>query len=212
MAQILFSEGDQRADDTRRPGRLAHLCIDVQGMFAEPTDWHTPWLNAVLPAIEALVDRAPQQTLFTRFVPPPTAEDAPGAWKGYYQRWPSMTRDRLDPDLIDIVPSLRRFVPPARVLDKPAYSPWLGTGLHAQLQQAKVNRLLISGGETDVCVLTAVLGAIDLGYHVFLPTDAVFGSADQTHDAVLTLYRSRFAQQLTTMTTTELLETWEEIA
>lgn len=31
-----------------------HLCIDMQRIFAEPTPWHTPWMDRVLPVIEEL--------------------------------------------------------------------------------------------------------------------------------------------------------------
>ena len=47
-------------------------------------------------------------------------------------------------------------------------------------------------------MLAAVLGAVDLGYRVVLATDALCSSADQTHDALLTFYRQRFAQQIET--------------
>jgi hypothetical protein len=55
--------------------------------------------------------------------------------------------------------------------------------------------LVISGGETDVFVL-AVLGAGDLGYRVVLATDALCSSSDETHDALLTSYESRFSEQI----------------
>ena len=28
-----------------------HLCIDMQTLFAERTDWHVPWFERVLPAV-----------------------------------------------------------------------------------------------------------------------------------------------------------------
>lgn len=191
---------------------IAHICVDVQTMFAADTDWHAPWLNRVLPAIEAIVERDPARTVFTRFIPPEHPEDAPGAWQDYYQRWPAMTRASLPAEMLELVPSLLRYVPPARQLDKTIYSPWLQTDLHRGLRREGVDTLIVTGGETDVCVLTTVLGAIDLGYRVVLPTDAVFGSADQTHEATLTLYRSRFGQQLTACTTQDLLDNWAEVA
>lgn len=191
-------------------GRVVHVCVDVQSMFAEETPWHAPWLNKVLPAIEAIVDREPERTIFTRFVPPEHPEEAERAWVDYYRKWSQMTRSQLAPGMVDLVPSLQRYVPPARVLDKPIYSPWLTSGLHHALTEAGVTTLVVSGGETDICVLATVLGAIDLGYRVLLPTDAVFGSADQTHDAALSLYRSRFGQQLTACTTAELLDNWDD--
>lgn len=185
--------------------RWAHLCIDVQRMFAEETPWRAPWLERVLPAIEELAGRAPERTIFTRFLPPGTRDDASGAWRTYYDRWPDMVRERLDPRMLDLVPALARFVPPGRVFDKPIYSPWLSGELHRFLRQDGVERLVISGGESDICVLATILGAIDLGYHVVLPLDALFGSADETHDAVLDIYRSRFQTQLTIVGVSDLL-------
>ena len=189
-----------------------HICVDVQTMFAADTDWHAPWLVKVLPAIEAIVDRDPPHTIFTRFIPPAQPAEASGAWRDYYQRWPRMTRALLPSEMLEVVPALRRYIPPARQLDKSIYSPWLLTELHAGLHREGVDTIIVTGGETDVCVLTTVLGAIDLGYRVILPTDAVFGSADQTHDATLTLYRSRFGQQLTACTTQDLLDNWADVA
>jgi nicotinamidase-related amidase len=183
-----------------------HLCVDMQRMFAEATEWHAPWLMGILPAIEAIVDLRPARTIFTRFMPPASAEEATGAWQAYYRKWASMTRDRLAPELLELVPSLARSVPPAHVIDKPVYSPWFNLGLIATLRGAQIDTVIITGGETDVCVATAVMGAIDHGFRVVLPTDAVFGSADETHDAMLRVFDSRFALQLTTCTTQDLLD------
>lgn len=183
-----------------------HLCVDMQRMFAEPTEWHAPWLLGVLPAIEAIVDTHAAHTIFTRFIPPTSADEAVGAWQAYYRKWSSMTRDRLAPELLELVPSLARHIPPARQFDKNVYSPWFGSGLIAALRATNVDTVIVTGGETDVCVATTVMGAIDHGFRVVLPTDAVFGSADETHDAMLRIFESRFALQLTTCTTQQLLD------
>lgn len=66
--------------------------------------------------------------------------------------------------------------------------------------------LAISGGETDVCVLATVLGAIDLGYRTVLLEDAICGSADETHDASLTVLGERFSVQLDLVPTADFLE------
>lgn len=182
----------------------AHICVDMQSLFAEETDWHVPWLRRIQPAIEALVQRSAPRTIFTRFLPPETPEQMQGGWRRYYERWPGMVRERLAPELLDLVPSLARFVPPARVFDKLTYSPWLSGTLHRALRSGGVTSVVISGGETDVCVLATVMGAIDLGYQVLLPADAVFGSADATHDAMLGIYRSRFGMQVETVTAEEM--------
>lgn len=191
--------------DTDLDRNWAHICVDMQLLFAEETDWHAPWLKRVLPTIEALAQMSASQTIFTRFIPPETLESARGAWRGYYERWPSMVRQHLSSDLLELVPSLSRLVPPARILDKHIYSPWFSGKLHRALQARNIASLVVSGGETDVCVLATVMGAIDLGYHVILPTDALFGSADTTHDAMLAIYRSRFQTQLTITSTEDVL-------
>jgi len=186
-----------------------HICVDMQRMFAEPTEWHAPWLNRILPAVEAITERHAARTIFTRFIPPPAPQAAHGAWRDYYARWDMMTLEQLERELIDLVPTLARHVPPAQVIDKPVYSPWLNTGLHERLRAHGITTLIITGGEAEVCVLATVLGAIDLGYRIVLPTDAVFSSADQTYDAIQTIFHNRFGVQLRTCSTEELLETWK---
>ena len=183
-----------------------HLCIDMQRMFAEPTEWHAPWMDKVLPEVVRLVEMGPERTIFTRFIPAKSADEVGGTWRRYYQRWSAMTRDRLDPDLIDLIPELARFAPPARTHDKPIYSPWLGSRLHAELQASGVDTVVISGAETEVCVMAAVIGAIDLGYRVVIATDAICSSADSTHDAMYHIYDSRFGMQVETAEVTEIVE------
>lgn len=187
-----------------------HLCVDMQRMFAEDTEWHAPWLNGVLPAVEALAERHPERTIFTRFIPPQTPEQATGAWQAYYERWRSVTGESLASELLDLVPRLARFVPPGVILDKPVYSPWVGTGLNRSLGGRGIRTIVISGGETDVCVLAAAIGAIDFGYQVILAQDAVFGSADETHDKMLRIFQSRFGLQLLTASTEDILGCWRD--
>ena len=68
--------------------------------------------------------------------------------------------------------------------------------------------LTITGAETDVCVLATVFGAIDFGYRVVLATDALCSSSDTTHDALLTLYQERFAQQIEAADAATILTNW----
>ena len=79
-------------------------------------------------------------------------------------------------------------------------APWLET--------QGADTLILSGGETDVCVLATVMSALDLGFHVVLATDALCSVSDATHDALLLLYRERFSQQITTARTEEILKAW----
>ena len=188
--------------------RTVHLCVDMQSLFAESTPWHTPWMARVLPIIEEIAGRHPERTVFTRFIPPARAEDMPGTWQRYFRRWAEMTLEAIDPKLLDLVPSLARFVPPAIVIDKHVYSPFVGRGLLRCLRERRAEALVITGAETDVCVLATVLGAIDLGYRTVLATDALCSSSDTTHDALLTLYRDRFAQQIEAADSATILANW----
>lgn len=183
--------------------RWVHLCIDMQRMFADATEWHTPWMDRVVPNVVKIVELDPARTIFTRFIPPQSPDDAVGTWRRYYRRWETMTRNKLGPGLIDLVASLDQFVPPARIEDKMLMSVWHGE-LHARLQAGGINTVIVTGAETEVCVLASVIGAIDLGYRVIIVIDAVCSGADSTHDAMIEIYRSRFGMQVETVNTAEL--------
>ena len=96
-----------------------------------------------------------------------------------------MTIDQLGPDMIGLVLYLAKYDPRPEIFDKHVYSPWTGTDLHQQLRSAGIGTVVITGGETDVCVLATMLGAIDWGFRVILVTDALCSSADETHDAMM---------------------------
>ena len=188
--------------------RAVHLCVDAQRMFSEETDWHTPWLARILPNIERLTAVRPERTVFTRFVPLRSPEEGRGAWRRYYEHWPKMTLDALGPEMVELMPSLTRFVPPAKVVDKLVYSPWMRPDLERMLEAEAIDTLVVTGGETDVCVLATILGAVDRGYRVIVACDAVCSSADQTYDAMMVLYQSRFGEQIETAPTAEILDAW----
>ena len=190
----------------------AHLCIDMQTVFAERTDWHLPWLERVLPAVLRLARARPERTIFTRFVPPERPEEMPGAWRRYYRRWRQMTLDRLDPTMVELVPELAALVPPATVIDKRVYSPFVEPGLREHLRARRIDTLIVSGAETDVCVLATVLGAVDHGYRVILATDALCSASDRTHDALLRLYHERFTEQIEAAETAAILDAWGVVA
>lgn len=119
-----------------------------------------------------------------------------------------MTVEHLSADMLELVPALARFTPPAAVIDKRVYSPWLETDLHQCLQKREVNTVIVSGGETDVCVLATVLGAVDLGYRVVLAKDALCSSSDEAHDCAIDLYHQRYGLQVEPMETETILRNW----
>lgn len=193
-------------------GRLGesclHVCVDMQRLFAPGGPWAVPWAQRIFPVIEELAINHPRQTLFTRFIPAARPGEAPGMWAHYYKRWAEVTLANIDPSFIDLMPSLARLVPPAKVLDKHVYSPWTEGQLDALLSGSGMDTLVITGGETDVCVLATVLGAIDRGLRTIIVTDAICSSANQTHDALMELYRSRFSEQVELAEISEVLDGW----
>lgn len=180
----------------------------MQRLFSSDGPWHTPWMERVLPVVAKIAERYPSQTVFTRFIPPVTPEQVPGMWRAYFERWHYVTRERIDPELLRLMPPLQGLVPPAQAIDKTAYSAFANPALLRHLRARKADGLVVTGTETDVCVLATVLGAIDHGYRVTLVTDAICSSSDACHDALLTLYRERFSIQLGLATSTEILEAW----
>jgi nicotinamidase-related amidase len=190
------------------PVATAHLCVDMQNVFLERTDWHVPWMKVILPAVVELCSRAPRQTVFTRFRPPAEPRSMPGAWQRYYRRWPQFTVDAMASGLLDLVPPLRALCPPATTVDKATYSAFGSRRLVRWLQTRRTECLIITGVETDVCVLASILSAIDRGYRVIVPLDAVCSSTDEGHDSLVEQYRRRFGQQLETTSVETILRQW----
>ncbi len=188
--------------------RGRHLCIDMQRLFAPGGPWPAPWMERVLPVVATLAERYVERTIFTRFIPPPRPEDMPGSWRLYYERWREVTLERLDPAMLELVPPLAELASRARVVDKPTYSAFSTPALTLLLHEQHVDTLIVTGAETDVCVLATILGAVDRGYRVIVVTDAICSSTDEGHDALLGLYLNRFAQQIETAECATILESW----
>jgi nicotinamidase-related amidase len=188
--------------------RSIHLCIDMQRIFSADGPWPTPWMKRVLPVVAALAGRHPERTVFTRFIPPGCPEQMPGMWQRSYARWRSATRERLDVRLLELMPPLSALCPPATVINKTRYSGFVEPQLLAHLRDRQADALVVSGSETDVCVLATVLGAVDLGYRVIVARDALCSSSDEGHDMLMRLYHTRFTEQIETADTETILSHW----
>jgi nicotinamidase-related amidase len=105
------------------------------------------------------------------------------------------------------MPPLAALCPPAQVIDKPVYSPFF-CRQPALLSDRYADLLVVTGAETDVCVLATILGAVDHGFPVLMVKDAVCSSSDAGHDALLTLFEQRFSEQIDLATAEEVLNAW----
>lgn len=188
--------------------KAVHICVDMQQMFMPPGPWAVEWLPVILPKVLVLVDRRPASTIFTRFIPARKPGDGRGRWKQYYKHWAQMTIAQAGEQAIELLPELAAFVPPARVFDKPIYSPWLSGELWRVLEAEGIDEVIVSGGEADMCVLTTLLGAIDLGYRTILVEDAICSTSDEAYENMLKLFTKRYSQHVEVVPVDAILEMW----
>jgi nicotinamidase-related amidase len=107
--------------------------------------------------------------------------------------------------MVDLVAELAPRPGIDRVVDKATYSLFeCEAGIRA-LEATGADTLLVSGGETDVCVLATLLGAVDRGYRVVLVTDAVASFSAAGHQAVLDAVLPRLPEQVELATTDTVL-------
>jgi nicotinamidase-related amidase len=71
-----------------------------------------------------------------------------------------------------------------------------------------VRTVIVSGAETDVCVLSTVLDAVDIDFRVVIVEDALCSSSDVGHDALMTMYRMRFNEQIDLVKAECLRDIW----
>ena len=181
----------------------------MQRLFSAEGPWPTPWMDRVLPVVSELAGRYPDRTVFTRFIPPERPTDMPGMWQQYYNRWRAATREHLDPALLELLPPLAKLCPPATVVDKTRYSAFSAPELIDLFQSREADGIIVTGSETDVCVLATVLGAVDLGYRVIVVKDAVCSSSDEGHDALMKMYHQRYTEQIEVADAAAVMERWE---
>jgi nicotinamidase-related amidase len=99
-------------------------------------------------------------------------------------------------------------VPPAIAIDKSRSSAFAGSTLLAHLRERQADGLMITGSETDVCVLATVLDAVDLGYRVIVVTGGICSSSDERHDALLKVYHRHFGEQIEAVDVETILKSW----
>ena len=71
------------------------------------------------------------------------------------------------------------------VIDKIGYSAFWGTDLEAILRQRSINKLVLAGVTTDVCVHSTLRDAVDRGYECLLVSDACASTKMENHRAAL---------------------------
>ncbi|HEY2890404.1 MAG TPA: cysteine hydrolase [Dongiaceae bacterium] len=185
-----------------------HVVVDMQRLFAEETGWRVPTIEAVMPNIQRLVSHCTSRTLYTRFVTPPNAGAANGVWQRFYQRWPQVTTDQLSPKLFDLMAPLAAEAPAEAQIDKEGFSSFSAADFAAALDRLKAGTLVLSGVETDACVLATAIDAIDRGHRVVIARDAVTSFSLEAHRAALDHVLPRFAPLIDLAATTDIIAAW----
>ncbi len=177
-------------------GRRALLVVDMQNDFVrEGAPMEVPDARATIGPIRRLLDafrRQGEAVLFTRFLATPEpsllwnwsptcAPPINCCQKGFMRRYPDTTRPLDCTDVID------ELAPQAgeTIIDKYGYGSFHSTDLHQQLQQRGIERLVIAGTVTQICVEETGRQAFHHGYRTTLVTDGVSSFAPDLHAAAL---------------------------
>lgn len=186
-----------------------HVAVDMQRLFAEDTGWQVPSFVEILPNVRRLVSHRPERTLYPCFITPPSAAAAQGMWQSYYRRWPQMTDGRLAPDRLDLVAALAELAPASARIEKEGFSSYSGPGFAPALDRLGARTIVVSGVETDVCVLGTVLDAVDRGLRVVIAVDAVTSSSLPAHRATLDHVYPRYEPMIDLASTQAILAAWQ---
>lgn len=104
-----------------------------------------------------------------------------------------------------LIPALDGVVDDIRLPRMHGLTPFTGTSLDQVLRNMSVSTIVVTGNSVNVGVLGLILSAVDLGYQVVLPRDAVGAVPQSFVDVAI----DHTLGLLTTVTTSaELIEIW----
>lgn len=184
---------DQRGYRARiGPGlRAALLIVDFSRAFTEgPSAFPGGDFSASIAQTRRLLDVARDRVpvLFTTIAYAPDLTDA-GYW-GIKVPW--LVHCPLGDPMVEIDARLaRRSDEPLIVKKYP--SAFFGTDLHARLQSAAVDTLIIAGCTTSVCIRASALDAMQYGYRALVAAEAVGDFHADLHALHLKDLDSRYA-------------------
>jgi nicotinamidase-related amidase len=186
--------------------KSVHVVIDMQELFASHPDWGIPTAGSIVEGVSALARHRPDRTLWTRFIPARNASLARGCWRPYFERWPRATLD--SGASVELLPALRVLASPGSIFDKEGYSAFENPRFLERLRKMEADTLVLSGAETDICVLSTALNAIDCGLFVVLAVDAMTSNDLASHKATLEIVMPRYQPQIRLASVAEILKTW----
>lgn len=190
------------------PDDTLHVVVDMQQLFDSHPDWGSPALRRILANVQRLVRHRPERTVYSRFVPPHEAAEAPGRWRRYYERWPGVCLAACGEHYVELLPELQAEAEKGWIVDKPVYSAFQAPAFIEILETQRPSCLLFSGVETDMCVLSTLLVGVDLGFRAVVARDAVASARPEAHEATLSVVLSRLDAQIEFADTGTILANW----
>ena len=178
------------AADGGRTAASALVVIDLQNDFCDKEGVHgrrgsdLRWVQAVIPPAGQMVEAARDAQVPVIFVR--THHDAWGSSPKHYMRdSPDGVLHHLEPgawgsEFYGLQPG-----PDDYVLTKRRYSAFFGTELDVILRNLRVQRLLVAGVATNVCVDTTVRDACMRDFDVAVVRDCVAAYSSDAHEASL---------------------------
>jgi nicotinamidase-related amidase len=179
------------------------VAVDVQRLYREFAPWALAGVERVADVSAGLADALGCPLLCTRTVLPSAHGVEDGPWRAYEERWQALrARAAAEPALLDPLPALQRRC--REVFDKHTYSAFESPTFADAIRAFAPSPLIVTGVETDICVLATVFGAIDRNLPVWLVTDAVAGPDARAQQGVLAML-SRMPEQVRLVTAREVV-------
>lgn len=187
------------AEITREHSALG--IIDMQKFFTddEKSPWAAPTVLKIVPNIQELIKATSRgNTIFTLFKPPEDWQDEHGTWKNYYHHSIGVTTDHLGARAYEIIDVFKDDVmsPLSRLVDKQTASAFYYTNFDDILRERNKTFLILTGIETDYCVLATALDAVSRGYSVVIPMDACGSSKGEEGQKSAQAIYERFGGQI----------------
>ena len=189
--------------------KITLAVIDMQNLFLtdKKSPWHEPKLLQIVPKIQILIKAVkPENVIFTRFIPPKNWKDANRSWRTYYKINQKITRDFLREGSLEVIDELMPYLSNRSIVStrKTTASIFTTGTFHSKIKKRSTKVLIFAGIETDYCVLSSVLDAINLGYYVIVVSDACASSKKYGQRNAKGIFE-RFPEQLWITTTENLI-------
>lgn len=218
-AEELYQRKLTRIKDSHRIelNSTALLVVDMQhGFLDEGASLQVPKGRAAVPNVASLIEKcrsAKIPVIFTEFVYAasipclrgnpfglehlPADKDSPVGFGFPSSNCLIGPTEGVGPESAKTVPQLAprndELVVQAHTYDK-----FYGTHLDLALRSCKIDRVMVTGVTTDVCVNSTIVSAATRNYRVIAVTDAMATIHDHIHNACLQIWENKFARLATT--------------